>query len=180
MRLSGEHRKYLSDCSKNDLSKKKNWIGISTVARQWGQGESCHMQEEAYMDFWNSHKCQRRQHPDFLISFSRCKTEEEGEGCQQSNVKNRRLGTNICNPELCSLFPLFIAMSVGRSVVSDPCNPMDCNPPVSSVHGILQARTLECVAYPGDLPDPGIKPGSPALQADSFSSESLGKPCLLQ
>ena len=25
---------------------------------------------------------------------------------------------------------------------------------------------------PGDLPDPGIKPGSPALQADSLQSES--------
>ena len=28
------------------------------------------------------------------------------------------------------------------------CNPMDCNPPGSSVHGILQARTLEWVAIP--------------------------------
>ena len=26
---------------------------------------------------------------------------------------------------------------------------------------------------PGDLPNPGIKPGSPALQADSLPSESL-------
>ena len=26
------------------------------------------------------------------------------------------------------------------------CNPMDCSPPGSSVHGILQARTLEWVA----------------------------------
>ena len=26
------------------------------------------------------------------------------------------------------------------------CNPVDCNPPGSSVHGILQARTLEWVA----------------------------------
>ena len=26
------------------------------------------------------------------------------------------------------------------------CNPMDCNLPASSVHGILQARILECVA----------------------------------
>ena len=26
------------------------------------------------------------------------------------------------------------------------CNPMDCSPPVSSVRGILQARTLEWVA----------------------------------
>ena len=28
----------------------------------------------------------------------------------------------------------------------------------------------------GDLPDPGIKPASPALQADSLPSEPLGKP----
>ena len=29
---------------------------------------------------------------------------------------------------------------------------------------------------PGDLPDPGIEPGSPALQADTLPSESPGKP----
>ena len=29
---------------------------------------------------------------------------------------------------------------------------------------------------PGDLPEPGIKPGSPTLQADSLPSESPGKP----
>ena len=28
---------------------------------------------------------------------------------------------------------------------------------------------------PGDLPDPGVKPASPVLQADSFSSEPPGK-----
>ena len=28
---------------------------------------------------------------------------------------------------------------------------------------------------PGDLPDPGIEPESPALQADSLLSEPLGK-----
>ena len=28
------------------------------------------------------------------------------------------------------------------------CDPMDCNPPSSSVHGILQARILEWVAFP--------------------------------
>ena len=34
-------------------------------------------------------------------------------------------------------------------------NPMDCSPPGSSVHGILQGRILECVAIPfaRDLPD---------------------------
>ena len=32
---------------------------------------------------------------------------------------------------------------------------------------------------PGDLPDPGIKPVSPTLQADSVPSETLGKPSSL-
>ena len=32
---------------------------------------------------------------------------------------------------------------------------------------------------PGDLPDPGIEPGSPALQADSLLSEPPGKPKLV-
>ena len=49
------------------------------------------------------------------------------------------------------------------------CDPVDSSPPGSSVRGILQARILEWVAFlnPGDLPDPGIKPGFPAWQADS-------------
>ena len=29
---------------------------------------------------------------------------------------------------------------------------------------------------PGDLPNPGIEPGSPALQADSLPTELQGKP----
>ena len=33
---------------------------------------------------------------------------------------------------------------------------------------------------PGDLPDPGIKPGSPALQADALPSEPPGKPTTAQ
>ena len=54
------------------------------------------------------------------------------------------------------------------------CNTMNC----TSVHGILQARILEGLLFPspGDLPDPGIQPGSPALQADSLPSEPPGKP----
>ena len=43
---------------------------------------------------------------------------------------------------------------------------------------ILQARKLECVAVPSsrDIHNPGIKPRSPALQADSLPSEPPGKP----
>ena len=56
------------------------------------------------------------------------------------------------------------------------CNPMNCSPPGSSLHGILQARVLKWVAisFSRDLPDPGIEPGSPALQADTLTSEPPG------
>ena len=54
---------------------------------------------------------------------------------------------------------------------------MDCSLPVSSVHGILQARIVEWTfPSPGDLPNPGIKPRSPTLQAVSLPSEPPGKP----
>ena len=43
---------------------------------------------------------------------------------------------------------------------------------------MLQARILEWIAIPfsGDLPNPGIEPRSPALQADSLPAEPQGKP----
>ena len=59
------------------------------------------------------------------------------------------------------------------------CDSVDCSLPGSSLHGILQARILEWVLpfpSPGDLPNPGIEPGSPALQADALTSEPPGKP----
>ena len=56
-------------------------------------------------------------------------------------------------------------------------DPTDCSLPVSSVHGILQARILEWMfPSPGDLPNPGIKPRSPTVQAVSLQSEPPGKP----
>ena len=58
------------------------------------------------------------------------------------------------------------------------CGSMDCSPPGVFVHGILQAgywSGLPC-SPPGDLPDPGIEPASPALQSDALPSEPPGKP----
>ena len=57
------------------------------------------------------------------------------------------------------------------------CDPMDCSPPVSSVHGILQARILYWVAMPSsrDCPHPEIEPAPSALQMDSLPSEPPGK-----
>ena len=56
------------------------------------------------------------------------------------------------------------------------CDPMDYTPPGSSVHGILQATYWNGLPFPspGDLPNPGIEPISPALQADSLPSDPPG------
>ena len=47
-----------------------------------------------------------------------------------------------------------------------------------TVHGILLARILEQVAisFSMELPDLGIEPRPPTLQADSLPSEPPGKP----
>ena len=58
-------------------------------------------------------------------------------------------------------------VSVGPSVVSDFLrpHPMDCSPPGSSVHGVLQARILEWVPIPFSTgsSQPRTEPPSPAL-----------------
>ena len=61
--------------------------------------------------------------------------------------------------------------------VTQSC-PTFCNPMDYIVHGILQVRILEWVTFPspGDLPNPGIKPRSPALHIDSLPAELQGKP----
>ena len=108
-----------------------------------------------------------------------------------------------------------VIVCVWQSLCLTLCNPVDY-----TVHGILQTRTLEWVAFPFsrgssqlrdwtqvyciagrfftswatreaqeywsgepipssvDLPDPGIKPWSPALQADSLPTELWGNPWL--
>ena len=54
---------------------------------------------------------------------------------------------------------------------------MDCYPPGGPVHGILQARILKWVAMPFSRESSQLKsPASPALQADSLTSEPSGKP----
>ena len=53
-----------------------------------------------------------------------------------------------------------------------------CNPMGYTVHGILQARILEWVAFPFSKgsSNPGIEPRSPTLQVDSLPAEPSGKP----
>ena len=65
----------------------------------------------------------------------------------------------------------------GLKVKVAQSRPTLCDAMDYTVHGILQARILEWVAYPSpvNLPDPGIEPGSPALQVDSLPTELSGR-----
>ena len=54
---------------------------------------------------------------------------------------------------------------------------MDCSSAGFSVHGTLQASGL-LFPSPGDLPNPGIEPGSSALQADSSVTKLQRKPLI--
>ena len=75
--------------------------------------------------------------------------------------KKKRKLTQCCKPTI-------------RSLLSQSCptlrDPMDCSPPGSSVHELFQARILEWVAisFSRVSSQPGIEPGSHALQADSL------------
>ena len=68
--------------------------------------------------------------------------------------------------------------SVSRSVVSDSLRPHGLKPPDSSDMEFPMHEYWSGLPFPppGNLPDPGIKPGSPALQADSLLSELPGSP----
>ena len=70
-------------------------------------------------------------------------------------------------------------MCLSCPVMSNYTIRVECRPPRSPVSGISQARIPGWVVMPsppGNLPNPGIEPRSPALQADSLPSEPLGKP----
>ena len=73
-------------------------------------------------------------------------------------------------------------MLVAQSCLTlgDPHGLQPCQAPLSI--GLSQQEYwsgLPCPP-PGHLPDPGIEPASPALQADSFPSGPPGKPIHIQ
>ena len=101
-------------------------------------------------------------------------------------ILRKRLCSRIFFPSLCMPGFLFFSGLIHRITVCPClvaqlclalCNPKDCSPKGSSVHGILQARILEWVAIPffKISSRPRTELGSPALQADSLPPEPPGK-----
>ena len=92
--------------------------------------------------------------------------------------KKRNSGTSL------AMFPFFwpcraacicIVRVRAQSLQSCPtvCDPMDCSPPGSSVHGILQGEYWSGLPRPppGDLPNPETEPGSPVIAGRFFTTE---------
>ena len=70
--------------------------------------------------------------------------------------------------------------------MSNSCDPMDCRPPGSSVHGIFQAEYWSGLPFPspGDLSNPGIEamPLTSALAGGFFTTGKchLGSPMVMR
>ena len=94
------------------------------------------------------------------------------------NWKLIKISTVI--PYLTSIIVAYSSITEGEGEVAQLCptlcDPVDCNLLGFSVHGILQQEYWSGLPFPspGDLPDPGIEPGSPALEADALTSEPPG------
>ena len=68
-------------------------------------------------------------------------------------------------------------MSLARQVDSLPLSHLgSLPPPVGLLYYLLIFWSRLPFPSPGDLPDPGIKPRSPTLQADALTAEPPGKP----
>ena len=70
----------------------------------------------------------------------------------------------------------------GGGLIAKSCltlvSPMDCSLPGSSPMGFSRQEYWSGLPFPslGNLPNPGIEPRPPALQADSLLTEPPGKP----
>ena len=81
----------------------------------------------------------------FLISLSLPKTLPYFTGSSLSMQISFFSYRAFCNPSIPTLDFLKVEVWISQSCPT-LCNPMDCSPPGSSVHGIFQARMLEWVA----------------------------------
>ena len=78
-----------------------------------------------------------------------------------------------------ALVVLFFTFNICPQSCQTLCDPIDCSPPSSSVHGILQARILEWVAISSSRAlsrprDPTVSPVFPTSAGRFFTTEPAG------
>ena len=82
------------------------------------------------------------------------------------------------NENICLFCVSWVSASASHSVVPDSATPWTAvhQAPLSMRFSRLQYWSGLRFPSPGDLPTPGIEPGSPALQARTLPTELQGKP----
>ena len=100
-------------------------------------------------------------------------------GCQDDPSPPGSLGREAsCWP--CGVWggkqPLYLVVVLVAQSCLALCEPMECSPPVSSVHGIFQASTLESVAIPffRETSQPRDQTGVSCTAVDSLPFEPPG------
>ena len=123
------------------------------------------------------------------LTHSSCKQITKLHGAQSMKVKpvgwkaRRPIHVNkVRNWSHCSSQRLWKCVCVYTQLCLTLCDPMDCSPPGSSVHGVSQARILERLPFPspGDLLEPGSNScllHLPHWQVGPIPLRHLGSPC---
>ena len=98
-------------------------------------------------------------------------TQSKGLRTRRANgVKSRPRQENINVPSQAGKVPLCSCMSTQSLQLGLTLrNPMNCSPPGSSVHGILQARTLEWVGMPSSRGSFLPRDGTHVFMSPSFA-----------
>ena len=110
------------------------------------------------------------------ISFNQLKTTSKT-ACVHCLWIHRATSSRAWNSPLVVFNDLVSLLCVSCSVVSDSLqSPWTVASQASLSMGFFRQEYWRFLS-PGDLPDPGIKLGSPALPVDSLPSEPPGKPC---
>ena len=84
--------------------------------------------------------------------------------CREGGLNMNFMESYFCqvsslSPCLLSILHPYLYPMLSSSIMPNSTyDPLDHNPPGSSVPGIFQARILEWVSISGNLPDPGIEP----------------------
>ena len=100
-------------------------------------------------------------------------------GVTKSQTQVRRLSTPTYRHT--DTYSIRVCCAQALQLCPTLCHPKDCSPPGSSCRWNSPGKNTgvgKPFLSPGDPPDPGIEPGSPALQEDSLPSEPLGNPII--
>ena len=87
---------------------------------------------------------------------------------------SEKLSTGLLPPSMWKNVKVNVKVLVAQLCLT-LCNPMDCSPLGSMEFSRQEHWSGLPFPSPGDFPDPGTEPRSPALQVDSLPSEPPGK-----